>query len=131
MRRLALLLLIALAGWSLAPRPPSPGKPTPPIDLEARLAGDAVEARASSRTGHEVELEVLLPGGAARRARGRRCELRVDAATPGEILVRATLRDGAATITRVVSLGAKGGPPAPKGALRANSRGEAILEFGP
>ena len=146
MRRLALLPLIALAGWGLPPRPPaSPCKPTPPIDLEARIVGDpaapfGIEARAESKTGREVELEIVLPdgvlhSGGERRARGKRCELRVDARAPGrarrEILVRATLHDGATKLTRVLSLVLNDAPPAPAGTPKTNSRGEAILEFGP
>src|SRR5205814_5683049 len=99
-----------LAAFLLAPAAAAPSllrdirsyKPEAPIDLEARIVGDpstpfAVEARAASRTSHEVELEVVLPEGVSRlagerSARGKRCELRVDLHAPGlarrEILVR-------------------------------------------
>ena len=143
---LALLLLTALAGWNLAPPPSPPScKPTPPIDLEARIVGDpsgpfGIEASASSKTGLEVEIEIVLPDGVThlkgeRRAAGRRCGLRVDAHSPGqarrEILVRATLREGTAKFTRVLPLLLNDAPPAPQGTPKTNSRGEAILEFGP
>ena len=148
MRRLVLPLLVlgALAGRGPAGRDAPPScKPTAPIDLEARIAGDpsagfSIEARATSRTGHEVELEAVLPDGVAhlggeRRASGKRCEIRVEARAPGrerrEIFVRATIREGGATLTRVVPLVLNDAPSAPRGTPRKNSRGEAILEFGP
>lgn len=147
MRRvlLAAFLILPLAATPALLPSPSPCKPTPPINLEARIVGDpyapfSIEAHAASRTGHEVELEIILPEGVAhvageRRARGRRSELRVDVRAPGparrEIFVRATIREGDAKLTRVVPLVVNDAPAAPKGTLKTNSRGEAILEFGP
>jgi hypothetical protein len=150
MRRLALpfLMAAALAAWSLASRPapaPSSCKPSSPIDLEAKLVGDpyapfGIVASASSRTGHEVELEVVLPDGVVhlggdRRATGKRCGLRVDVQATGrerrEIFVRATIRDGNARLTRVIPLVVNDAPAEPKGSLKTNARGEAILEFRP
>lgn len=144
MRRLALALLIAAGGCARPADPPS-CKPTPPIDLEAKIVGDpaapfGIEARAASRTGHEVDLEVILPEGVQhlageRRARGRTCALRLDARAAGgarrEILVRATIREGTAVLTRVVPLTVGGPAAAPPGTLKTGSRGEAILEFRP
>jgi len=148
MRRLGLLLLLALltAGTTLvvAPRPTS-CKPTAPIDLTAEIVGDpaspfGVIARATSRTGAEVELEVVLPDGVthlagARKLKGRRCEARVDLRTKDrarrEIFVRASFTEGSATMTRVLPLVLFENPEPVRGAVRQNSRGEAILEFSP
>jgi hypothetical protein len=140
----AFLLVPAAATPCLLPDVRS-HKPEAPIDLEARIVGDptrpfAVEARAASRTSHEVELEVVLPEGVTllagdRRARGKRCELRVDLHAPGparrELFVRATIREGDAKLTRVVPLVLHDAPSPRKGSLKNNARGEAILEFGP
>jgi hypothetical protein len=120
-------------------------KPEAPIDLEARIVGDpsapfAVHARASSRTQHEVELELVLPEGIThlageRRAHGRQCDLRVDLHAPDDarrgILVRATIREGDAKLVKVVPLVLHDRPAASKGTPRKNAQGEAILEFGP
>jgi hypothetical protein len=148
MRRLALALLPALlaAGGSLliVPAPP-PCKPTAPIDLEARILGDpsapfGVSARASSRSGAEVELEIVLPDevthlAGLKKLRGRRCEARIDAHVKDrrrcEILVRATVTEGGATMTRVIPLVLFDAPVPSRGTLKRNSRGEAILEFSP
>jgi hypothetical protein len=161
MRRLALLSLFLAGGGLLpvalwpAPAAPPPGakppltgvseKPSPPIQLEARIVGDplhpfGIVASASCRTGHEVELEVVLPPGVPHRAgdrlvRGKRCELRVDLEPAGrerrEIFVRASIHEGSATQTRVLSLVLGDRPAAPPGQPRTNARGEAILEFQP
>ena len=142
---LPLIALVALAGWGIAPPETSSCKPSPPIEIEARLIGDPsghfrIEAHATSKTGREVELEVVLPDGVAhlageRRTCGKRCELRVEAHAPGpsrrEIFVRASLHDGATRLTRVVPLLVNDAPAASPGTPRTNSRGEAILEFGP
>jgi hypothetical protein len=161
MRRLGPLFLF-LAGGGLVPvalwtapaasppdaqAPPSgvSEKPSPPIDLEARIEGDplrpfGIVASASSRTGHEVELEVVLPPGVLHRAgdrlvRGMRCLLRADLETDGrgrrEIFVRASIHEGSATQTRVLSLVLGDAASAPPGHPTRNARGEAILEFKP
>jgi hypothetical protein len=151
MRRLgpALLLVLLTAGGTLLldSRPPSPSscKPTAPIDLTAELVGDpaapfGVVARATSRTGAEVELEIVLPEGVTplageRKLKGRRCEARLDLKAADrsrrEILVRATFTEGGATMTRVVPLVLFDAPAPPRGAMRKNARGETILELAP
>jgi hypothetical protein len=145
MRSTFLLLAGVLAALPAAlPAPPS-CKPEAPIELDVRLTGDpragcGIAASARSRTGHDVELEIVLPEGVTalggeRRGRGPRVDLRLDArAADGagrEILVRATIRDGSAVLTRVRSLLLEGPPVAPGGIPRRGSRGEPILEFGP
>jgi hypothetical protein len=146
MRRLALLLALTTAGGSSLIVPASPScKPTAPIDLEARIVGDpstpfGVSARASSRSGAEVELEIVLPDevthlAGLKKLRGRRCEARIDARVKDrrrcEILVRATITEAGATMTRVIPLVLFDAPLPPRGTLKRNSRGEAILEFSP
>lgn len=144
-RLLAILIAALAAGCGVRPDATDSCKPRPPIDIEARIVGDpsspfGIVARASSSTGHEVELEIVLPDGVAhvageRRARGKHCELRVDACRSvterREILVRATLRDGDARLTRVVPLGLPGPVPPSKGRLGADSDGRPLLEFRP
>jgi hypothetical protein len=129
----------------VAPSRPASCKPTAPIDIEARIEGDpgapfAVTAKASSRSGGEVELEIVLPDGAThlggeRKLKGRRCEAKVDARVPDrrrrEILVRATTVHGGATLTKVVPLVIFDRPEPPRGVPKRNSRGEALLEFSP
>jgi len=146
MRRLAPLLLILLAAGASLPIVPARTtcKPTPPIDLDARIVGDPagafeIVARASSPLGAEIDLEILLPDGvsspsAKKRLKGKSCDLRVPAQARDrsrrEILVRATFTQANATMTRVVPLVLFDAPP-PKHPVRRNSRGEAILEFSP
>jgi hypothetical protein len=115
-----------------------------PIEIEARLLGDpetgcVVEASASAR-GHDVELEVVLPEGVEGLegrllARGARPTLRLDARAPGrarrEILVRASVREGDAVLTRVRPLVVRDAPPPPKGVRTRGARGEPVLEFAP
>ncbi len=146
MRRLLVALCLALAlaaGWNLSPAPPT-CKPEAPIAIEARLVGDpgapfGIVAEASSPLDAEIELEIVLPDGVTalageRAGRGKRVGLRLDAQSIDrsrkEILVRATLREGSARLTRVVPLVIHDAPPrhAP-GVLKTNSRGERILEF--
>ena len=146
---LALVLLALLAaGGSLAVERPAKTscKPVAPIDLDASIVGDplspsGVSARAVSRTGAEVELEIVLPPGVAhvageRKMRGRQCDLRVDLRATDrnrkEIVVRATITDGVSRLTRVLPLVIFDGPPPPsKGRPARNSRGEQLLEFSP
>jgi hypothetical protein len=146
MRRLALLLALLTAGGSSLIIPASPTcKPTAPIDLEARIVGDpsapfGISARASSRTGSEVELEIILPDevthlAGVKKLSGRRCEARIDAQMNirkrCEILVRATITEAGATMTRVIPLVLFDAPLPARGTPKKNSRGEAILEFAP
>jgi hypothetical protein len=146
MRRLALLLLTLLAAGASLPVVPARTscKPTPPIDLDARIVGDPagafdIVARASSSLGAEIDLEILLPDGVTcqtgkQRLKGKSCDLKVTAQAHDrsrrEILVRASFTQGNATMTRVVPLVLFDAPPA-KHPVRRNSRGEAILEFSP
>ena len=149
MRRLGpavLLALLTAGGIPFAiPRSPTSCKPTAPIDLEARIVGDpslpfGISAKASSRTGADVELEIILPDGVthlagAKKHNGRRCEARVDVRAKDrkrcEILVRATTVEGGATMTRVLPLVLFDGPVPAPGTPKKNSRGEGILEFSP
>jgi len=142
-RRL-LLAAIVVAHSPLSPPPVPSCKPTAPIDLDVRLVGDpaspfGITAKASSRSGLPVELEIVLPDGVhavagQRKAQGRSCEARLDAVARDrsrrEILVRATVRQDGAILTRVAPL-VLFDAPAPKPAAKRNSRGEAIQEFGP
>jgi len=139
--------LVLIVGIPAGIRPgPASCKPTPPIELEASIVGDpslpfGITARASSRTGVPVDLEIVLPDGVVAvagrtRAFGPRCEARLDVRaadrTRREILVRATFTQGGATMTRVLPLVIfDGTAPAAPGTLRKNSRGEPILEFSP
>src|SRR2546423_1436183 len=146
MRRLGLGLLLALliAGSTLLidaqPSACSSAalgkscKPSAPIDLTAEIVGDpaapfGVVARATSRTGADVELEIVLPDGVThlageRKLKGRRCEARVDVRTkdlaPRAILVRATFTEGGATMTRVVPLVLFDAPAPARGAPGKN-----------
>ncbi len=154
MQRLGLALLIALLtagsafylhGTPAAPEHPRSCKPKAPIDLSAEIVGDpaapfGIQARASSRNGCEVELEIVLPDGVThvageRKLRGKRCEARVDLRAADrqrrEILVRASFTEGGATLTRVLPLVLFDAPKAPPGTKRRNARGEAILELTP
>lgn len=138
-RWLPLLLLLA----SHSPAPASRScKPTAPIDLHASLTGDpagafGISATASSALG-PVDLEVVLPDGVAstgrRRAFGPASELRLDAVARDrsrrEIFVRASVRQGNATLTKVVPL-VLFDAPAARPAVTKNSRGEAIREYSP
>jgi hypothetical protein len=140
-RAVPAVALLALAGCFR--NAPAPGKPVAPIEVEARLEGDpsadfAVVARASTRIDADVDLEIHFPAGVtagagARRVAARSPELRVTArAEPGarrEILVRATIQQGGARLTRVVPIVIGEGPPEAQGVLKTNSRGEKILEF--
>lgn len=134
-------LLLLLASHSPAPVPRS-CKPTAPIDLDARLIGDptgafGIAAKASSALG-PVDLEVVLPDGVTstgrRRAFGPASELRLDAVARDrsrrEIIVRASVRQGGAVLTKVVPLVLFEAPIA-RPAVTKNSRGEAIREYAP
>jgi len=143
----ALLALLSAGGSLLVERSPRAScKPTAPIDIEASIVGDpsgafGVTARAASRHGAEVDLEIVLPDGVIhltgeRKMRGRRCETRVDLRATDqnrkEIVVRATITDGEARLTRVLPLVIFAGPPpASKGRPGRDGRGEPILEFSP
>ncbi len=148
MRRLGLALLPILLSAGSAIYLDSPSrccKPSVPIDLTAELVGDpaspsGVRACAVSRTGADVELEIVLPDGVThlageRKLRGKRCEAQVDLKARDhqrrEIFVRASFTEGSATLTRVIPLVLFDAPVAPRGAKRRNSRGEAILELSP
>jgi hypothetical protein len=140
---LGLLAALTACGTNVAPTLSC--KPVAPIDLDARLVGDpaagfAVTATAASRTGAEVELEVVLPDGVAhvagpRKLKGRKVETRVDARVKSggrqEILVRATFTQGGATMTRVVPLLVQDAAPARPGTPKKSARGDPILEFSP
>jgi hypothetical protein len=144
MRRLVFLALL-VAHRSPEPDPVPSCKPTAPIDLEARLEGDpttsfSVSARASSRLGLPVELEVVLPEGVAHHAGARKvsgvsCETRLDASVPDrtrrEIFVRATVSEGTAKLTKVIPLVLFDKVRPAAATLRKNSRGEALLEYSP
>ena len=153
LRRLLLLAvpiaLLSAGGTILVERAPRTScKPVAPIDVDASIVGDpsggfGVSAKATSRTGLEVDLEVIVPTGVThvageRKSRGRQCELRVDLHTADrttrkEIAVVATITDGlGARLTRVVPLVLFDGPvPAPKGRPGRDRRGNPILEFSP
>jgi hypothetical protein len=148
MRRLVPLLLLTLFAAG-ASRPISPVrsscKPTPPIDIDARIVGDpsapfGIVARATSPTGAEIDLEIILPDGVThlagqKRHRAKSCDLRIDVQARDrsrqEILVRASFTRENATMTRVVPLVLFDPPAPPKQPVLKNSRGEAILEFSP
>jgi len=146
MRRLAPLLLVLLAAGASLPIVPARTscKPTPPIDLDARIVGDPagafdIVARASSPLGAEIDLEIVLPDGVTspsgkKRLKGKSCDLRIPAQARDrsrrEILVRATFTQANATMTRVIPLVLFDAPPV-KHPVHRNSRGEAILEFSP
>ena len=150
MRTLAWLVplaLLAAGGSALAPRPqPAPCRFIAPIDLDAHLIGDpagpfAVVAKASSRNGAEVDLEIILPDGVAAlggspKAKARRSEARLDLLARDrarrEILIRATIGEGTSRQTRVLPLVIFDAPPPPsKGRSLRDARGEALLEFSP
>lgn len=144
------LLVLALALAHVPAPAPAPSrtscKPTAPIDLEAALEGDpagtfGVTARASSRLGAPIDLEIILPTGVTLqggrpRASGPLCQAHVDATARDrsrrEIFVRATVVQGSARLTKVVPLvlfDAPAAPPVPR--RKTNSRGEPIAEFSP
>ena len=143
----ALLALLGAGSSLLMQRPTRTScKPEAPIQLEASIVGDpispfGVSAKATSLTGDEVDLEIVLPNGVIhlggeRKARGRRCETRVDLRAqdqnPRQILVRASISDGTGRLVKIVPLKLFGGPaPKPKGTLKRDPRGELILEFTP
>jgi hypothetical protein len=144
---LALFGLLAGGGAFMVQRPTRTScKPEAPIQLEASIIGDpispfAVSAKATSLTGDEVELEIVLPNGVIhlggeRKARGKKVETRVDLRAqdqnPRQIFVRASISDGTGRISKIVPLRLFGGnPPGPKGALKRDSRGDLILEGSP
>src|SRR5262245_47962762 len=150
MRRLALGLVLALltgGGTLLVGHRTAPDscKPPAPIDLDVRLVGDpsspfAITAKAVSRAGGDVELEIVLPDGVVhlageRKRKARKCEARVDARVNDHarrvILVRATVVIEGATLTKVVPVTLFDQPVPSLGTPGKNSRGEAILEFSP
>jgi len=100
-----------------------------------------ITVKASSRLGLPIDLEVVLPDGVTAhagrsKAFGKTCDVRLDASARDrsrrEILVRATISENGAKLTRVVPLILFDGPlPAPKTAARTNSTGEAIVEYSP
>lgn len=141
-RRILLFALILAHSPLPAPAPRS-CKPTAPIDLDARLVGDptgpfTISAKATSALG-PVDLDVVLPDGVTaepgqRQKFGPRSELKLNAVardrTRREIVVRASVTQGGATLTKVVPL-VLFDAPAPKAATKKNSRGETIVEYGP
>ena len=150
MRLLALGLLLALltgGGTLLVSQGARPDscKPTAPITLEARIVGDpaspfAVTAKAFSRAGGDVEVEIVLPDGVVhlggeKKRQGRNCDARVELRANDRsrrvILVRATTVANGATMTKVLPLVLFDAPVPTLGKPGVNSRGEAILEFSP
>ena len=143
----ALVALLAGSGSLLVERPAkSSCKPVAPIELEASIVGDptspfGVAAKARSLTGEDVDLEIVLPDGVIhvggeRKARGKGIETRVDLRATDQktkqILVRATISDGTGRMSRILPLKLfDGPPPAPKGTLKRDSRGELMMEFSP
>jgi hypothetical protein len=141
-------LLITLAALSAVPWSASPAlpcrKPVAPIDLHVTVEGDPatgvrIDAAASAR-GREVELEIVLPAEVSalagdRKGAGRRVELHLETRAPDrkrrEILVRATIREGDAVLTRVEPVVLHDGPVPSPGTPGTGPRGEAILEFAP
>ncbi|MBI3857595.1 MAG: hypothetical protein HY293_18090 [Planctomycetes bacterium] len=147
-RRFLFLLALSLpfAFRAPPPEPPTSCKPTAPIDLEASLVGDpsapfGVVARARSRNGAEVDLEILLPEGlthlaGSRKLRGRNCEARIDLQAKDrrrrEIYVCATISENGARLVRVLPLVIFDAPlPVPKARATQDARGQPILEFSP
>jgi hypothetical protein len=145
---LAIPLALSAGGMVFVERPPRTScKPDAPIDVEASIVGDpagafSVSAKASSRTGLEVDLEVILPPGVThvageRKKRGRQCDLQVDLRaadrTRREIAVVATITDGlGARLVRSVPLVLFDGPvPAVKGRPGRDRRGNPTQEFSP
>jgi hypothetical protein len=118
---------LALAALLLVPAAPAlfSAKATAPIEIDARIVDGSVEARARTTLDAEVDLEVVQSG-ASQARRARRPELKVAAVGRGDVLVRATVRQGGAVLTRVLSL--RGDDP-PRPPVRRNARGEAILEY--
>jgi len=142
----ALFACLAASGALLAPRPTRTScKPSAPIELEASLIGDpispfGVHAKATSLSGDEVELEIILPDGVIhlggeRKARGKNVETRVDLRAqdqnPRRIFVRASISDGTGRVSRIIPLNIFGSPPEQKGALKVDKRGDLILEGSP
>jgi len=142
------LALLSAGGTIFVERAPRTScKPVAPIDLEASLIGDptagfGVSAKATSRTGLEVDLEVILPEGVIhvageRKKRGRQCDLRVDLRagdrTRKEIAVVATITDGqGARLVRSVPLVLFDAPiPEKKGKPGRDRRGNPVQEFSP
>ena len=144
---LGLFGLLAGGGALLVPRPARTScKPSAPIELEASLVGDPISpfgvlAKANSLTGDEVELEIVLPDGVIhlggeRKAHGKKVETRVDLRAtdqnPRQILVRASMSDGTGRLVKIIPLKLFGGaPPAQKGTLKRDNRGDLILEGTP
>lgn len=138
--RFAVLLLLLGFGTAI---PQSTNKPTPPVELEARLEGDpagtfTIIVRTKSTIDGDVRAEVLLPEGVihlegARSRSGREVGLRLTARSPDasrrEIFVRASVTHGGARMARVVCLVLNDSPIAKRGFPRRNSRGEKIIEF--
>jgi hypothetical protein len=122
-------------------------KPVAPIDVEASIVGDpsgefGVSAKATSRTGIEVDLEVVLPHGVThvageRKKRGRQCDLQVGLRasdrTRKEIAVVATITDGqGARLVRTVPLVLFDAQvPAAQGRPGRDRRGNPIQVFSP
>lgn len=146
MIRRALLLALVLAHTPVEAPLRTSCKPTAPIDIDARIVGDpsvpfGITAKASSRLGLPIDLEIVLPDGVTAhagrgRAFGKTCDVRLDASARDrsrrEILVRATITENGAKLTRVVPLVLFDGPlPAAKTPVKVNSLGEAILEYSP
>ena len=142
------LALLSAGGTIFVEREPRTScKPTAPIDVEASITGDptgsfGVSAKATSRTGIEVDLEVILPDGVThvageRKKRGRQCDLRVDLRaadrTRKEIAVVATITDGqGARLVRSVPLVLFDSPvPETKGRPGRDRRGNPVQVFSP
>lgn len=142
------LALLSAGGTIIVERTPRTScKPVAPIDIEASIVGDpaagfGVSAKAASRTGLDVDLEVILPEGVThvageRKSRGRQCDVRVDLRaadrTRKEISVVATITDGkGARLVRVVPLVLFDGPAPPsKGRPGRDRRGNPIQVFSP
>jgi hypothetical protein len=142
-----LLALLAGSGALLVERPARTScKPEAPIELTASIVGDpispfGVSAKATSLSGEEVDLEIVLPAGVIhlggeRKARGKRVETRVDLRAqdqnPRQILIRASIDDGTGRLVKIVPLNLFGGhAQKPKGTLKRDPRGELIQDFSP
>lgn len=128
----ALVAGLFVSGCGQAPSRPASCKPIPPFELTATISpdGSRLTIRCLPKISGTLTLETSISDAVTRPVhRAESAELHLDVPGRGPVYVTATFRRGTARFVKTIAVGETSPPPAPRGVLKKNSRGESILEF--